>query len=193
MRRSLFGILCLSLAAGSLHAQVTASAKTAPAVIEDSPVKWLTFEQAVEKNKTEKKMFFIDVFTDWCGWCKVMDKSTFTEPLVAKTLNEKFYPIKFNAEQQEDVVFNGTTFKFIPYGNKGVHQLALALLNNQQSYPTVVFMDADYTMASPIPGYRKPEEFYKFLVFFSGNYYKNGQTAWQDFEKVYKSPYGDGK
>ena len=168
-------------------AQVTASTK--PILVEAGPVKWYTFEQAIEKNKTEKRTIFIDVYTDWCGWCKVMDKNTFNEPQVAKLLNEKFYPVKFNAEQTEDVVFNGTTFKFVPYGNKGNHQLAMALLNNQMSFPTVVFLNENYTSAFPIPGYRKPEEFHKYLVFFSEGYDKKGEHAWQDFDKVYKSPY----
>ena len=168
-------------------AQVTASTK--PVFAEGGPVKWYTFEQAIEQNKTEKRTIFIDVYTDWCGWCKVMDKNTFNEPQVAKLLNEKFYPVKFNAEQTEDVVFNGTTFKFVPYGNKGSHQLAMALLNNQMSFPTVVFLNENYTSAFPIPGYRKPEEFHKYLMFFSGGYDKKGEHAWQDFEKIYKSPY----
>jgi thioredoxin-related protein len=152
-------------------------------------VKWMTFEQAVESSKKEKRPVFIDVYTDWCGWCKVMDKETFNEPAVAKMLNEKYYPVKFNAEQTEDVTFAGTTFKFVPYGNKGTHQLAMALLNNQLSYPTVVFMDAALKSAFPLAGYRKPPEFHKFLTFFSEDQSQKGQTAWTDFEKTYKSPY----
>src|SRR5688572_27861029 len=79
-------------------------------------VNWMTFEEAVEKSKTEKRKIFIDVYTDWCGWCKVMDKQTFAVPAVAKLLNEKYYAVKFNAEQREDVFFRGTTFRFVPYG-----------------------------------------------------------------------------
>ncbi|MGC1242755.1 MAG: DUF255 domain-containing protein [Chryseosolibacter sp.] len=109
--------------------------------VADTTVQWMTFEQAVEKSKIEKRKIFIDVYTDWCGWCKVMDKKTFNDPEVAKLLNEKFYPVKFNAEQREDVVFEGTTFKFIDQGGRGTHQLAAALLNNKLSYPTVVFLD----------------------------------------------------
>ena len=187
MKKYLLGILFLGILVPGVQAQVTASTKTL--VEEGGPVRWMSFEQAIEKNKTEKRNIFIDVFTDWCGWCKVMDKNTFNEPQVAKLLNEKFYPVKFNAEQTEDVVFNGTTYKFVPYGNKGSHQLAMALLNNQMSYPTVVFLNEDYTQAFPIPGYRKPEEFHKYLKFFADNHYKKGQNAWQEFEKTYKSPY----
>lgn len=154
-----------------------------------SPVKWMTFEQAVERAKSEKRKIFIDVYTDWCGWCKVMDKNTFADPAVAKLLNEKFYPVKFDAEQTADVVFNGTTFKFVPYGNKGTHQLAAALLNNQLSYPTVTFLEEDFTAVYPLAGYRKPEEFHPYLVFFGGNHHKKGQNSFSEFMKTYKSPY----
>jgi thioredoxin-related protein len=176
------GMLFLGLIiAGSSIAQSHAS--------KSSPVKWMTFEQAVEKNKIDKRKIFVDVYTDWCGWCKVMDKNTFADPVVAKLLNEKFYPVKFDAEQTADVLFNGTTFKFVPYGNKGTHQLAAALLNNQLSYPTVTFLEEDFSAVYPIPGYRKPEEFHPYLIFFSENQHKKGQNSYAEFMKTYKSPY----
>jgi thioredoxin-related protein len=188
MKKYVLAVLFVSAIAFYVQGQVELASNRS-VTPEGGAVKWMTFEQAVEKSKTEKKAIFIDVYTSWCGWCKVMDKTTFNEPIVAKVLNEKYYPVKFDAEQKEDVVFNGTTFKFLAYGGKGTHQLALALLNNQTSYPTVVFMDKDFKTATPIPGYRKPEEFHKFLLFFSEDQSKNGPNAWQDFEKNYKSPY----
>ncbi|MBS1978552.1 MAG: DUF255 domain-containing protein [Bacteroidetes bacterium] len=152
------------------------------------PVKWMSFEEAVQRSKTEKRKIFIDVYTDWCGWCKVMDKNTFSEPHVAQILNEKFYPVKFDAEQKEDIVFNGTTFKFVPYGNKGTHQLAMALLNNQLAYPTVVFLDEDFRMIQPLQGYQKTEEFHKIITFIGEDHFK--KMKWADWQSVYKSPYG---
>ena len=73
-------------------------------------VKWLTFEQAIELNKKEKKQIFIDVYTSWCGPCKMMDRNTFADPAVAAILNKNFYPVKLNGEQREDITFDGTTF-----------------------------------------------------------------------------------
>ncbi len=153
----------------------------------EGAVKWMSFEQALEKSKTEKRKIFIDVYTDWCGWCKVMDKNTFSEPQVAKILNEKFYAVKLDAEQTEDVVFSGTTFKFVPSGNKGYHQLAAALMNNQMSYPTVVFLDEEFRMIQPLPGYQKPEEFHKIVQFIGDDHYK--KTKWEEWQSIYKSPY----
>ncbi len=150
-------------------------------------VKWMSFEQAVEKSKTEKRKIFIDVYTDWCGWCKVMDKNTFSEAEVAKILNEKFYPVKLDAEQTADITFQGTTFKFVPYGNKGTHQLAMALLNNQMSYPTVVFLNDDFSMIQPLAGYQKAEEFHKIAQFIGEDHFK--KMKWTEFQAVYKSPY----
>lgn len=177
MKRVVLLLFFASLVSG-LRAQDTASG---------GPVKWMTFEEALERSKTEKRKIFIDVYTDWCGWCKVMDKNTFSEPAVAKVLNEKFYPVKFDAEGTKDIEFAGRTFKFIPSGSKGVHELAVALLNNQMSYPTVVFLDEEFRMIQPVPGYQKPPEFHRMIQFIGEDYYK--KMKWADFSTVYKSPY----
>jgi thioredoxin-related protein len=150
-------------------------------------VEWLTFEDALEKSKVAKRPIFIDVYTHWCGWCKVMDKKTFSDPKVAKLLNEKFYPVKFNAEQREDVVFKGNTFKFVSQGRGGYHQFAAALLNNKLSFPTVVFLNEDFGMIQPVPGFQEAPAFHQMAEFIGGGHYK--VTRWPDFQKAYKSPY----
>lgn len=185
MRKNTFFAIAI-IALTSFHA--TGQAQTvAYNVSEEGPVKWMTFEEAIVKSKVEKRKIFIDVYTDWCGWCKVMDKNTFSEPNVAKILNEQFYPVKFDAEQKEDVVFNGTTFKFVPSGKSGYHQLAAALLNNQLSYPTVVFLDEEFRMIQPLAGYQKAPEFHKIIQFIGEDHYK--KTKWDEWQSIYKSPY----
>jgi thioredoxin-related protein len=153
----------------------------------EGPVKWMTFEEAVEKSKVEKRKIFIDVYTDWCGWCKVMDRETFSDPNVAKILNEKFYPVKFNAEQRENITFNGNTFKFVANGSGGYHELAAALLNNQMSYPTVVFLNEDFAMLQPLAGYKKAPEFHMIAQFIGEDHFKT--EKWEAFQTTYKSPY----
>lgn len=150
-------------------------------------IQWLTFEQAVAKAKTDKKKIFIDVYTDWCGWCKVMDKNTFTDPAVIKLMNEKFHAVKFNAEQRQDVVFGGKTFKFVETGRGGYHELAAALLNNQLSYPNFVFLDEEVNYVTALPGYHKPDFFHMVLKFIADNEYKS--RKFDDYQKVYQSPY----
>lgn len=164
---------------------------TATKGVEDGNVKWMSFEEAVEKSKKEKKKIFIDVYTDWCGWCRVMDKKTFSHPEVARILNEEFYPVKLNAEQKEDIIFQGHTFKFIPSGRSGYHQLAAALLNNQLSYPTVVFLDEEFKMIQPLPGFQEAPEFHKVIQFIGEDHYKT--VTWKDWQERYKSPFVSNK
>ena len=152
---------------------------------EEGEVNWLTFEEALERSKTEKRKIFIDVYTDWCGWCKKMDKDTFRKPAIAKYLNENYYPVKFNAEQTEDVTFKGHTFKFVASGRRGYHQLAASLLNNKLSYPSVVFLDEDFNMIQPLPGYQEPVQFEKIINYIGGDHYKT--TAWKEWEKGFES------
>ena len=42
-------------------------------------VKWITFQEAIKLNETTPKKIFIDVYTNWCGWCKKMDQTTFKD------------------------------------------------------------------------------------------------------------------
>ena len=150
-------------------------------------VNWLTFEEAIEKSKTEKRKIFIDVYTDWCGWCKVMDKKTFSEVNIARYLNEYYYPVKLDAEQKEDITFRNHTFKFVPNGRRGYHELAAWLLQGKLSYPTVVFLDEDFNLIQPLPGYREPKDFHPILTFFGEDQHK--AMAWKEYQQVYESPY----
>ena len=154
---------------------------------DSSKVNWLTFEEAVEKSKSEKRKIIIDVYTDWCGYCKVMDRNTFNNEHIANYLNTKFYPVKLNAEQTGDIKFRGNTFTYQNNGGRGYHQLAYELLQGKLSYPTTVFLDENFNMIQPLPGYQKPEFFDKVLKYFGEDYFKT--TKWNDFEKDYKSPF----
>src|SRR5690606_21092627 len=102
-------------------------------------------------------------------------------------------PVKFNAEQREDVVFNGTTFKFIESGNRGYHQLAASLLNNQLSYPNFVFLTEQFHIVpvvagySSLPGFQKPEQFHFYLSYVGEDHFNKMKI--DDYRKVYQSPY----
>jgi len=142
-------------------------------------VKWYTWEEAMEANKTEKKKIFVDLYTDWCGWCKKMDKNTFENAKVAAYLNEHFYPVKFDAEQKEDIIFNGHTFKFVQSGRRGVHTLAYSLTDGKMSYPTVVFLTEKMERVAVSPGYKDAKQFMKELKYTAEEHYKN--TSWNDY------------
>lgn len=116
-------------------------------------IQWISLEELEEKMAREPKKIFIDVYTDWCGWCKVMDKNTFSHPEVARYINQHFYAVKFNAESRDSVRFAGNRFGFMPqYKANG---LAIELLRGKMSYPSTVYIEKDYSNAQAVPGYLK--------------------------------------
>ena len=138
-------------------------------------IQWVTFPEAIELSKRKPKKIFVDVYTNWCGWCKRMDQATFQNPEVAKYMNKNFYCIKFNAEGKEDVKFGDRVYS----NTKKTHLLARELLNNKMSYPTVVFLDERFSKLSPVPGYQAPEPFLNIAKFFGDNEYKT--KTWQEY------------
>lgn len=135
-------------------------------------IQWVTFEQAFEMQQKEPRKILVDVYTDWCGWCKVMDKNTFMHPAIVDFVNKYYYAIKFNAEKDQEINIGGRKWNFIKQGEGGVHELAVALLQNKLAYPTVVFLDERMNMIQPIQSYMEPQMFHQLITYFFGNFNK---------------------
>ncbi|HLF35120.1 MAG TPA: DUF255 domain-containing protein [Cyclobacteriaceae bacterium] len=149
-------------------------------------IQWYSIEQAEKLAKENPRKIFIDVYTDWCGWCKKMDATTFTDPRIVKLLNTHFYAVKLDGEGKEDVQFKDKSYKFIPYGRNGYNELAATLMNGQLSYPTSVYLDEKLNIIQPIPGYMTVENLEPILIFLGKDYYK--KQTWQDFlSRTYSS------
>lgn len=151
-------------------------------------IQWITIEEAYAKMQKEPRKVLVDVYTDWCGWCKVMDRETYKNADVIDYINKKYYAVKLNAEQRESITLGNQKFEFIAEGQKGIHQMALALTNNQPSFPTTVFLDDKFQMIQPLPGYMKAKEFHEVITFFGDNY--NKKESFEDYKaKTYKQLY----
>lgn len=144
-----------------------------------SAVKWLTVEEAVTLSKTEPRKFFVDVYTDWCGWCKKMDHNTFENAAVAQYLNAHFYPIKFNAEQRDEITINEKSYQYVRNGSRGYHQYAVEITFNRLSFPTTVFLDENLKVIQPVPGYKEPGELQMMMKYFAEDHHKT--TPWTKY------------
>lgn len=121
------------------------------------PLKWETWNDGYPKAVSEKKIALIDAYTEWCGWCKKMDRDTYTNPEVVKTLNKYFVPIKFNPEIPNiKYELNGQTYSGV--------ELHMMISNNQRyGYPTTYFIITVKNRLIVQPGYLKPEDFMQLL------------------------------
>ncbi len=146
-------------------------------------VNWLTWQEAEKLSRQQRRKVVVDVFTDWCGWCKKMEKATFQEPIIARYINENYYAIRFNAECRESIEFNNKTYKYVKSGKMGYNELALELTNGKLSYPTIVFLDEDFKVIQPIQGFITPEKFEMVMTYFARNQHKT--TPWAKYERKY--------
>ncbi len=158
---------------------------------QNNKVKWYSFEEAVDRSSEDPRPIFVDVYTDWCGWCKKMDKSTFVHPVIVKHMNDNFYPVKFDAESSDTIRFKNYTFvNPNPEGRRSSHQLAQALLRGKMSYPSYTFLNEKAEVITVVPGYRDAQEFEKILSYFSSDAYKakDWNTFVAEFEGTIKKP-----
>ncbi len=130
---------------------------------DEEPIRWMSWEEAVAANEQVKKKFIVDVYTQWCGWCKRMDATTFKDPDVIDYINKYFYAVKLDAEQKGDIEFQGTTFKWVAGGRNGVHTLAYSLLDGRMSYPSIVYLTENFERIAISPGFKRPADLMKEL------------------------------
>lgn len=137
--------------------------KAAPAPVKEAPsseaIQWMGIEDALAAQKSNPKPIFIDLYTDWCGWCKVMDNKTFSRPEVAQYMNENFHSVKFNAEKEPPLTVNGQQFEVVDAGRRGIHTFAYALLGGQMSYPSYVILDNQMQRLAVLKGFKEAEPF----------------------------------
>ncbi len=147
---------------------------------EDKPqIDWITWQEAEKRMADEPRKVLVDVYTKWCGPCKMMNQTTFQDPTVVEYVNKHYYAIKFDAEGPETVEFKGSVFKNEGYdpnktGRNSTHDLtrAIAPVNGRIAYPTIVYMNEDFQIVTPVQGFQKTPQIMPILSFIAEEAYK---------------------
>ncbi len=138
-------------------------------------VNWLTWKELETAYNKEPKLVFIDIYTSWCGWCKKLDKNTFTDPAAVKYINENYYAVKFDAEKPEDITFNGEKYKFKKgVGRNGFSELAYNFLQGRMSFPSLVVLDKDLGILTVVQSYIDADTWDAVLRYFGDDIHTSG-------------------
>ncbi|WP_070136976.1 thioredoxin family protein [Crocinitomix algicola] len=116
-------------------------------------IDWLDFETAMDRNEDEKRFIFIDMYTEWCGWCKKMDASTFKDKNVINYLDQNFYAVKFNPETTDAVAYKEVLYEKKVLGKKSYNELAINLLSSKMVFPSFVILNKKGIKRGVLTGY----------------------------------------
>ena len=156
----------LKPAAVAMVAIVTVSIMNA----DTSAVSWKSITEALQEAPKSRKLILLDVYTDWCGWCKRMDRDTYADSSVAAYLDQRFIASKMNPEKEGTVEYDGKSFSQREFG------AALGI----NGYPATAFFNEKNELLTVVPGYIKPEEFLKILKYFGDDHYKT--MKWEEYQ-----------
>jgi thioredoxin-related protein len=155
-------------------------------------INWVTFEEAVELQKKNPKKIMMDAYTNWCGPCKLLDKRTFQNKDVADYVNKHYYAVKFNAEGNAEITFNGNTYTNPNYNpekaNKRNAQHQLAGYFRIRSYPTILFLGLKQELITPVIGFKTPQQLELYLKMFKNDEHLDLKTqeAFNEYFSAFK-------
>ena len=155
----------------------------------DGLVNWLSIKEAQQKNKEVQKPFIIDIYTDWCGWCKHMMKTTYSNAGIANYINSNFYPVKFDAETKDTIEYNGKIYKPTSKEPKTPHELAIKFLGTSLSYPSTMFVTNNFEYNLLSQGFIEDKKIEPLLIFMVENAWRN--SVYDEFSKHFNRTFID--
>lgn len=175
MKKTIFILLLAFLTSASSNAQ---------------KINWVSFQQALALQKKNPKKIMMDVYTNWCGPCKMLDRNTFQNKEVVDYVNKHYYAVKFNGEGDDVIDYKTNSFTNPNYNpananrRNSAHELTRYL--QVSAYPTIVFFDDKGDVIAPIRGYQSPSQLELYLKMFKQDDHKNIKTQ-EEFNAYYKA------
>jgi thioredoxin-related protein len=153
-------------------------------------INWVSLNEALQLQKENPKKIMIDIYTNWCGPCKLLDKKTFQNKDVATYVNEHYYAVKFNGEGNETVNYQEKTFKNPSYdaskanSRNSAHEFANYMGVN--AYPTIAFLNETGNFIMPLRGVHDPQQLEFYLKLFVADKHTELKTQ-ETFDAYYKT------
>lgn len=150
-------------------------------------VNWKTIEQASKVDThNNAKLYFVDFYTSWCGWCKKMDRETFANPTVAKILNTYYIPVKFDAEGSSEFTWAGSKYANTPTapgGRPSTHNFAKKVLGARIGFPSFGIFKSNQQQITVLQGYQTAEDFVVVLWYFASG--DNARYNFETYQKIF--------
>ena len=139
-------------------------------------MKWRKYDTGLTEAKKLKKKILVDVYTDWCKWCKKLDAEVYTEAKVAKYLDQQYIPVKINAESDEKVTYDG----------KKITEAELAARLGVSGYPTIIFLDTEGKYINKLASFVSADRFLPIMQYIGDDHYK--KISWEEYQKKNTPP-----
>lgn len=133
-------------------------------------LQWRSFDAGLAEAKASHKKILLDIYTDWCGWCKKLDSDVYSNQKVAAYLAQAYIPVKLNAESS----------KKLSYKEKAQSEMELARAFGVQGYPTIIFLDSQGEPINSIGGYVNADRFLPIAQYIGDDQYKT--MTWDEYK-----------
>jgi len=132
-------------------------------------LKWRKFDEGVAEAKKTKKKILLDVYADWCKWCKKLDAEVYTDSKVASYLNKYYVLIKVNGESNDRLT----------HKNQRMTEEQLARVFGVTGFPTIIFLDSNAEIIDKLGGFVAADRFLPIIQYIGEDYYK--KMKWDEF------------
>jgi thioredoxin-related protein len=124
-------------------------------------LQWVSFDEGIVEARKNNKKLLVDVYTNWCGWCKKMDENTYSDPAVGAYLKKHYVVVKLNAESEKSLRYKDVRYTEREFaGAFGI-----------KGFPSTIFLKSSGEPITIFPGYADATMFQNVISFIAEDHY----------------------